>query len=53
MALKINKQTWVQMKAGSSNGLNLTKSANEYQNMAAQQSQQNNMSNNQISGSAF
>ena len=41
MALKINKQTWIQMKANSSNGMNLTKSPNGYN------------STNQIPNSAF
>lgn len=47
MALKINKQTWLQMKSQSTNGMNLTKSPSGYNNST------NNNMNNQISGSAF
>ncbi len=43
MALKINKQTWNQMKVNSNNGMNLTKSPSAF----------NQNVNNQISNSAF
>ncbi len=43
MALKINKQTWVQMKVQNANqGMNIPKSPNGY-----------NQNKNHISGSAF
>lgn len=48
MALKINKQTWMQMKA-QNNLANLPKSPSGYNNMAGNQAN----ANNQIPGSAF
>jgi len=47
MALKINKQTWVQMKAQSNQGMNIPKSPSGYNQ------NNNNNNNNQITGSAF
>lgn len=37
MALKINKQSWNQLKANSNNGMNLTKSNTGYNQNANQQ----------------